>query len=85
MPVTRNNELNEVHLTDLGVTLRTLLAVAAGGYEVSKRRTWTLIYKDAVIGKVRVATTGVGKYATTRPNAGSARKGSVNSTGNTYG
>lgn len=56
MAVTRNDERSEIHLTDLGVTLRTLLGVAAKGHEVSKRRTWKLMYKDALIGEVKVRT-----------------------------
>lgn len=39
---------------DLGITLRTLLACAASGYEETKKRQWKLLYKDAVIGSVRI-------------------------------
>lgn len=70
MAVTRNEAKNEIYLTDLGVTIRTLLGVAAKGYEVSKRRTWKLVYKEAYIGEVKVATNR-NENATSDSNAGS--------------
>lgn len=73
MPVTRNNDKNEIHMTDLGVTMRTLLAVGAKGYEETQRRTWKIVYKNVIIGEVRVATNHVKgkKDATSKLDAGS--------------
>lgn len=38
----------------IGLTLRVLLAVAAEGYKLNPRRTWKIVYKDTVIGSVRI-------------------------------
>jgi len=43
-----------IEITDLGVTLRTLLAVAAQGYQTQQRRKWSIKYKGAVIGWLQV-------------------------------
>lgn len=43
-----------IEVTDLGVTLRTLLAVAADGYKVRQRRKWSVRYKGAVIGWLQI-------------------------------
>jgi len=42
---------------DIGVTLRTLLACAAKGYKTNRKRTWKVMYKNVVIGSVRIKTT----------------------------
>ena len=39
---------------DMGVTLRSLLACAAKGYEENNKRTWKIRYKSVIIGSVRV-------------------------------
>jgi hypothetical protein len=41
-------------LSDIGVTLRTLLAVAAEAYPSTRRRRWALKYKDAIIGRIQI-------------------------------
>ena len=54
MPVTRNPDQKEIHITDIGVTLRTLLAVAADGLKTSGTRKWSIMYRGAKIGQVQV-------------------------------
>ena len=54
MAVQADTENNTLQVPDLGVTLRTLMACAAGGYEVSKKRQWKLLYKGAIIGSVKI-------------------------------
>lgn len=54
MAVQADTENNTLQVPDLGVTLRTLMACAARGYEVSKKRQWKLLYKGAVIGSVKI-------------------------------
>jgi hypothetical protein len=44
-------------IEDMGVTLRTLLAVAATGYALTNKRRWGIRYKNAVIGNVQCAST----------------------------
>lgn len=39
---------------DIGVTLRTLMACAAEGYKTRPKRVWKVLYKDTVIGSVRI-------------------------------
>lgn len=57
MAVQADIENNTLQVPDLGVTLRTLMACAASGYEVSKKRQWKLLYKGAIIGSVKVKDT----------------------------
>lgn len=45
-----------IDIEDLGVTMRTLLAVAATGYAKTDRRKWGIRYKNVVIGNVQVAS-----------------------------
>lgn len=54
MAVQADIENNTLQVPDLGVTLRTLMACAASGYEVSKKRQWKLLYKGAIIGSVKI-------------------------------
>ena len=54
MAVQADTENNTLQVPDLGVTLRTLMACAARGYEVSKKRQWKLLYKGAIIGSVKI-------------------------------
>lgn len=54
MAVQADTENNTLQVPDLGVTLRTLMACAATGYEVSKKRQWKLLYKGAIIGSVKI-------------------------------
>lgn len=37
-----------------GITLRTLLAVAAENYQHSHKRTWKVVWNNTVIGNVRI-------------------------------
>lgn len=46
-----------IDIEDLGVTLRTLLAVGAAGYRETGRRKWGVRYKNAMIGNIQVAST----------------------------
>lgn len=45
-----------IHITDIGVTLRTLLAVAAEGYKEHPKRVWRIAYGDnnEIVGSVRI-------------------------------
>lgn len=45
-------------ISDLGVTLRTLLACAVTGYKSNPKRTWKVQYKSVVIASVRIKTDG---------------------------
>jgi hypothetical protein len=54
MAVTLNTERKEIYIDDIGVTMRTLLAVAAQGMEDCGNRKWHIVYKDARIGLVQV-------------------------------
>lgn len=54
MAVERLNEAQEILVPDLGVTLRTLLGVAAQGYKETGRRRWSIRYKGALIGSLQV-------------------------------
>lgn len=56
MGVVVNAENYTLTIPDIGVTLRTLLAVAGKAQVTTKRRTWKIVYKDVVIGSVRVKT-----------------------------
>lgn len=52
--VTIDIEDQVMDIEDIGVTLRTLLAVAAKGYAQTNKRRWGIRYKNAVIGNVQV-------------------------------
>lgn len=54
MAVIVDNENAQLVLSDMGVTLRTLLAVAAGAYPDTRRRRWNLSYKGATIGRIQI-------------------------------
>lgn len=54
--VVRDDEERIIIITDLGVTMRTIMAVAATGYSVTGKRRWRIQYKQAIIGKVSVST-----------------------------
>ena len=54
MAVTFDTEKKEIYIEDIGVTFRTLLAVAAKGMEQTGRRRWHVVYKDVRIGLVQV-------------------------------
>lgn len=54
MAVTVDNENIRLVLSDMGVTMRTLLAVAASAYPETKRRRWNLVYKGALIGRIQI-------------------------------
>lgn len=57
MSVTFDSTKKEIYIEDIGVTMRTLLAVAARGYGESQVRKWHIVYKGARIGLVQVKTT----------------------------
>jgi hypothetical protein len=57
MTIEHNSEKYEIYIQDLGVTMRTLLAVAAQGFAENGRRRWYVVYKNAKIGVVQVAST----------------------------
>lgn len=57
--VVRDDEELIIIIPDLGVTMRTILAVAAAGYKLTSKRRWRIQYKNAIIGKVSVATKDV--------------------------
>lgn len=52
--VTCDSEAATLHVPHIGITLRTLLAVAADGYKANPRRTWKVAYQGTVIGSVRI-------------------------------
>ena len=54
MAVTFNTEKKEIYIEDIGVTIRTLLAVAAQGMEDCGNRKWHIVYKGVRIGLVQV-------------------------------
>lgn len=54
--VTIDIEDNVIDIDDLGVTLRTLMAVAATGYAQTDRRKWSVRYKKVLIASVQVAS-----------------------------
>lgn len=54
MAVTFNAAKKEIYIKDIGVTMRTLLAVAAKGQAESGNRRWHIVYKEARIGLVQV-------------------------------
>lgn len=46
-----------LHIEDIGVTLRSLLAYAATGYKTRPKRSWKVVYKNVVIANIRLKTT----------------------------
>jgi hypothetical protein len=56
--ITTDTNTATIHIEDIGVTVRTLLAVAADGYKVNPKRVWKISYGDSnvVIGSVRIRT-----------------------------
>lgn len=56
MSVTIDVIKKEIYIEDIGVTFRTLLAVAAKGYAETQTRRWHVVYKGARIGIVQVKT-----------------------------
>lgn len=54
--ITRDDENATIDIEDIGVTLRTLLAHAATGYENNPKRVWKVRYKTVIIGSVRLKT-----------------------------
>lgn len=75
--VTVDSEKYTLSVPDIGVTLRTLLAVASKAQTTTKRRTWNIVYKDVVIGSVRIKTILKGEE-----NGKSSSRGSQNRRGN---
>jgi hypothetical protein len=55
-----DSEQYSLTIPDIGVTLRTLLAVAGNAQKATKRRTWKIVYKSVVIGSIRVKTDLIG-------------------------
>jgi hypothetical protein len=45
-----------IDIEDLGVTLRTLLAVGAAGCKSTGRRKWDIRYKSAIIARIQVSS-----------------------------
>lgn len=70
MPVTRDDEKNAIEYTDLGVTLRTLMGVAAEGYKKTGRRVWMLLYNGVNVGKLQVRSDFMGKKDATANSNG---------------
>jgi hypothetical protein len=56
MAVTYNTEKKELYIDDIGVTMRTMLAVAAKGQAECGVRRWHIVYKEVRIGMVSVKT-----------------------------
>lgn len=54
--ITINTEEALLDMTDMGVTLRTMLGHAAKGYETNPKRTWKLRYMGCIVGSVRLKT-----------------------------
>lgn len=52
--VTIDAENATLTVPHIGITLRTLLAVAADGYKTNPRRTWKVAYLGTVIGSIRI-------------------------------
>ena len=46
-----------IDIEDLGVTMRTLLAVANTAAKEKPKRVWKIRYKDAILGSVRIKLT----------------------------
>lgn len=73
MAVNRDDNKGELSITDMGVTIRTLLGFAAKGYDLTSRRTWKVVYNGVQIGSVQVRNKDT-KGKVNDPNAGSIRK-----------
>ena len=56
MTVVLQADETQLVIPDMGVTVRTLLSVAARGHAITGKRTWKVSYKNVVIGSVRVKT-----------------------------
>lgn len=67
MSVKTVEETSTLQVPDLGVTLRTLFAVAAAGHAKTGKREWKLEYKGAIVGKLKV------RYHKEKPDAGPAK------------
>jgi hypothetical protein len=52
--ITTDAENATLDVPDLGITLRSLLAVAAAGYTVNPKRIWKVRYKNSIIGSIRI-------------------------------
>ena len=52
--VTADIEAVVIDIEDLGVTVRTLLAVANDAAKTVKKRTWKIRYKHAIVGSIRI-------------------------------
>lgn len=57
MAIEVNAQEGTITVSDTGVTFRTLLGHAGKAHSTTKRRTWKVVYKNVVIGSVRVKTT----------------------------
>lgn len=57
MPVMLDMDDSVIDIDDIGVTLRTLLAVAANGCSLNNKRKWGIRYKNAIIGSVQCSST----------------------------
>jgi len=55
--VTVNTLEGALYVPHIGISLRTLLAVASDNYKFTRRRTWKVIYANTVIGNVRIKDT----------------------------
>lgn len=67
MGVSFNSEKKEIYIEDIGVTVRTLLAVGAKGYTESQNRKWHIVYKNARIGTIQVKTENLKGIKNARP------------------
>jgi hypothetical protein len=56
MAVSYNTQKKEIYIEDIGVTMRTMLAVAAKGQAECGVRRWHVVYKEVRIGMVSVKT-----------------------------
>lgn len=54
--ITTDIENATLNITDIGVTLRTLLGYAATGYKENRKRKWNVVYKGVVVAAVRLKT-----------------------------
>ena len=67
--ITQSIEEATLNITDIGVTLRTLLGCAAEGYKSNPKRVWKIRYCDTVIGSVRLKTNNLKGVLNERPPA----------------
>jgi hypothetical protein len=49
-----SHELTALEVPDLGLTLRTLFAVAAEAYKTTPKRTWALHYRGIPVGNITI-------------------------------